>query len=149
MSKGKRHIKILEMIANNEIETQDDLVDNLHSQGYDVTQATASRDIKELSLIKVPLQDGRYKYSVPSEQRTNPFNRLKRVMKDSFVRLDEAGQLIVVKTLPGNANAIGDLIDDLEWDGLLGTICGDDTILMICRSEEYAPSISAQILDLL
>lgn len=149
MNKGQRHIKILEAIAKNEIETQDGLVNFLQNQGYDVTQATVSRDIKELSLLKVPLRDGRYKYSLPSEQRTNPLARLKRVMKDSFVRLDEAGQLIVIKTLPGNAHAIGDLIDDLEWDGLLGTICGDDTILLICRSEKYTPAISGQFLDLL
>lgn len=149
MNKGQRHIKILELIAHREIETQDELVDTLRREGYNVTQATVSRDIKELSLVKVPMQNGQYKYSLPSGQRSNPLARLKRALRDGFVRLDEAGQLIVVKTLPGNAHAIGDLVDDLEWDGLVGTLCGDDTILMICQSETYTPQISNQFLNLL
>lgn len=149
MNKGRRHIKITEAISKNEIETQDGLVNYLRNSGYDVTQATISRDIKELGLLKIPLVDGRYKYGLPSDQRSNPLSRLKRMMRDSFIRLDEAGQLIVMKTLPGNAHAIGDLVDDLEWDGLVGTICGDDTILLICRSEAYTPTISRELLDLL
>lgn len=149
MNKGQRHIKILELIAHREIETQDELVDTLRKEGYNVTQATVSRDIKELSLVKVPMQSGQYKYSLPSGQRSNPLARLKRALKDGFVRLDEAGQLIVVKTLPGNAHAIGDLVDDLDWDGLVGTLCGDDTILLICRSHEDTPQISNQFLNLL
>ncbi|HET7627491.1 MAG TPA: transcriptional regulator ArgR [Bacillales bacterium] len=149
MNKSQRHIKIMELIAQKEIETQDELVDTLRRQGYNVTQATVSRDIKELSLVKVPMQNGRYKYSLPSGQRTNPLSRLKRVLRDGFVRLDEAEQLIVVKTLPGNAHAIGDLLDDLDWDGLVGTLCGDDTILLICRSKQHAPEISERFLSLL
>lgn len=149
MNKGQRHIKILELIAHREIETQDELVDTLRNEGYNVTQATVSRDIKELSLVKVPMQNGRYKYSLPSGQRSNPLARLKRALKDGFVRLDEAGQLIVVKTLPGNAHAIGDLVDDLDWEGLVGTLCGDDTILMICRSADVTSEISDRFLKLL
>ncbi|HEU5141507.1 MAG TPA: transcriptional regulator ArgR [Bacillales bacterium] len=149
MNKGQRHIKILELIAHNEIETQDELVESLRKDGYNVTQATVSRDIKELSLVKVPMQNGRYKYSPPSGQRSNPLARLKRVLRDGFIRIDEAGQLIVVKTLPGNAHAIGDLVDDLDWEGLVGTLCGDDTILLICRSEKHAPEISNRFLSLL
>lgn len=149
MNKGQRHIKILEVIDQYEIQTQDELVETLRNQGYNVTQATVSRDIKELSLVKVPMQNGGYKYSVPTGGRSNPLARLKRVMRDGFVRLDEAGQLIVIKTLPGNAHAIGSLLDDLDWEGLVGTLCGDDTILVICLSKEHAPDISARILDLL
>ena len=95
MSKGQRHIKIREIIANNDIETQDDLVFALKSAGYNVTQATVSRDIKELHLIKVPLSDGRYKYSLPADQRFNPLQKLKRNMMDAFVRIDSAGHLLV------------------------------------------------------
>lgn len=149
MNKGQRHIKILELIAHNEIETQDELVNTLRKQGYNVTQATVSRDIKELSLVKVPMQNGRYKYSLPSGQRSNPLARLKRALKDGFVHLDEAGQLIVIKTLPGNAHAIADLVDDLDWEGLVGTLGGDDTILLICRSAEVTPEISSRFLSLL
>lgn len=149
MTKGQRHIKIREIIANNDIETQDDLVDELKSAGYNVTQATVSRDIKELHLVKVPLLDGRYKYSLPADQRFNPLQKLRRNLMDAFVRIDSAGNLIVMKTLPGNAMAIGALIDNLDWDEILGTICGDDTCLIICRSPEHTDEITNRFLEML
>ena len=83
MNKGQRHIKIREIIANNDIETQDDLVDELKKAGYNVTQATISRDIKELHLVKVPLMDGKYKYSLPADQRFNPLQKLKQIGRAS------------------------------------------------------------------
>jgi transcriptional regulator of arginine metabolism len=149
MNKGQRHIKIREIIANNEIETQDDLVDELKNAGYNVTQATVSRDIKELHLVKVPLIDGRYKYSLPADQRFNPLQKLRRNLMDAFVRVDAAGHLLVMKTLPGNAMAIGALIDHLEWDEILGTICGDDTLLIICKTPEDTEAISNRFLEML
>ncbi|MEK3721676.1 transcriptional regulator AhrC/ArgR [Paenibacillus sp. FSL H8-0034] len=147
--KGQRHIKIREIITNNEIETQDELVDRLKSAGYTVTQATISRDIKELHLIKVPLDDGRYKYSVPADQRYNPLHRLKRALNDHFVHIDYTDNLVVLKSLPGTANAIGSLVDSLEWPEIMGTICGDDTILMICRGKEQSSKVVNQILSML
>ncbi|WP_240413974.1 transcriptional regulator AhrC/ArgR [Paenibacillus periandrae] len=147
--KGQRHIKIREIITNNEIETQDELVDRLKSAGYTVTQATISRDIKELHLIKVPLDDGRYKYSVPADQRYNPIHRLKRALNDHFVHIDYTDNLVVLKSLPGTANAIGSLVDSLEWPEIMGTICGDDTILMICRGKEQSSKVVNQILSML
>ncbi|MDP4161614.1 MAG: transcriptional regulator ArgR [Bacillota bacterium] len=149
MNKGQRHIKIREIIASNDIETQDDLVDVLKSGGYQVTQATVSRDIKELHLVKVPLSDGRYKYSLPADQRFNPLQKLKRALMDAFVRIDAAGHLLVMKTLPGNAMAIGALIDNLDWDEILGTICGDDTLLIICRQQEDTDLITNRFLEML
>lgn len=149
MNKGQRHIKIREIITNNDIETQDDLVDELKSQGVNVTQATVSRDIKELHLVKVPLLDGRYKYSLPADQRFNPLQKLKRALMDAFVRIDAAGHLLVMKTLPGNAMAIGALIDNLDWDEILGTICGDDTLLIICRTPEDTGVITDRFLEML
>jgi len=149
MSKGQRHIKIRDIIANNDIETQDDLVFALKSAGYNVTQATVSRDIKELHLIKVPLSDGRYKYSLPADQRFNPLQKLKRNMMDAFVRIDSAGHLLILKTLPGNAMAIAALIDNLDWDDVVGTVSGDDTILVICRTEKDTEIVSNRFLDLL
>lgn len=149
MNKGQRHIKIREIIANKEIETQDELVDNLKNAGFNVTQATVSRDIKELHLVKVPMQDGRYKYSLPADQRFNPLQKLKRALMDSFVRIDSANNLIVMKTLPGNANAVGALIDNLDWNEILGTICGDDTILIICRTTDDSPILSKRFLEML
>ncbi|RFU60005.1 transcriptional regulator ArgR [Bacillus sp. V59.32b] len=149
MNKGQRHIKIREIIANNDIETQDDLVDELKNAGFNVTQATVSRDIKELHLVKVPLMDGRYKYSLPADQRFNPLQKLKRMLIDAFVRIDSASNLLVMKTLPGNAQAIGALIDNLDWEEILGTICGDDTCLIICRTQEDTETISNKFLDML
>ncbi len=149
MNKGQRHIKIRDLIANSDIETQDDLVERLRNMGFNVTQATVSRDIKELHLVKVPLMDGRYKYSLPADQRFNPLQKLKRTLTDAFVRIDFAGHLLVMKTMPGNAQAIGALIDNLDWEEIVGTICGDDTCLIICRKESDTDIISQRFLDML
>ncbi|GBF11047.1 arginine repressor [Tepidibacillus sp. HK-1] len=147
--KGKRHLKIRELIANKDIETQDELVDELRNAGFQVTQATISRDIKELHLVKVPIEDGRYKYSLPADQRFNPLHKLKRTLSDSFVGIDSTENLIILKTLPGNANALGALIDHLQWNEIMGTICGDDTCLIICRTKENAKEISKKFLEML
>lgn len=149
MNKGQRHIKIRDIITNNDIETQDDLVDTLKEAGFNVTQATVSRDIKELHLVKVPLMDGRYKYSLPADQRFNPLQKLKRSLMDAFVKVDSAGHLLVMKTLPGNAMAIGALIDHLDWEEILGTICGDDTCLIICRTPDDTEKITNRFLEML
>ncbi|MBM7097274.1 MULTISPECIES: transcriptional regulator AhrC/ArgR [Alteribacter] len=149
MNKGQRHIKIREIITNNEVETQDDLVAFLRNAGFNVTQATVSRDIKELHLVKVPMMDGRYKYSLPADQRFNPLQKLKRALMDSFVSIEHTNNLIVMKTMPGNANAVGALIDNLDWNEVLGTICGDDTILIICRLETDTEPVSERFLDML
>lgn len=149
MNKGQRHIKIREIIGNNEIETQDELVDRLRDAGYNVTQATVSRDIKELHLVKVPMTDGRYKYSLPADQKFNPLQKIKRVLVDSFVAIDCADNLVVMKTMPGNANAIAVLIDNLQWQEVMGTICGDDTILIICRSKDNSKEVVQRFLDML
>ncbi|MFJ7975121.1 transcriptional regulator AhrC/ArgR [Peribacillus sp. JNUCC 23] len=149
MNKGQRHIRIRDIITNNDIETQDDLVDALKNAGFSITQATISRDIKELHLVKVPLMDGRYKYSLPADQRFNPLQKLKRMLIDAFVKIDSASHFLVLKTLPGNAQAIGALIDHLDWEEILGTICGDDTCLIICRTPEDTEEISNRFLDML
>lgn len=147
--KGQRHIKIREILASGEIETQDELVDALRNAGFPVTQATVSRDIKELHLIKTPLPDGRYKYALPAEQRFNPIHRLKRALSDHFISIDYTDNLIVMKCMPGTANAIGALIDNLEWAEVMGTICGDDTILIICRSKTTSEQVMEQILAMI
>lgn len=147
--KAHRQMKIREIITSNEIETQDDLAIELGKSGLTVTQATISRDIKEMHLMKVPLPDGRYKYSLPSDQKFNPAQKLKRALNDNFLSIDFADNLIVMKSLPGTANAIGIQVDNLEWPGIMGTICGDDTILLICRSKEHSQDIVNQILDII
>lgn len=149
MNKGQRHIRIRDIIAKNDIETQDDLVFQLKTAGYNVTQATVSRDIKELHLVKVPLADGRYKYSLPADQRFNPIQKLHRALADAFISIDGASHFLVMKAIPGNANAIAALIDQLDWDEILGTISGDDTILIMCRSEENREAIKNRLLEML
>ncbi|OCS90898.1 transcriptional regulator AhrC/ArgR [Caryophanon latum] len=149
MNKGQRHIRIRDIIAKNDIETQDDLVYQLKAAGYNVTQATVSRDIKELHLVKVPLADGRYKYSLPADQRFNPIQKLHRALADAFISIDGASHFLVMKAIPGNANAIAALIDQLDWDEILGTISGDDTILIMCRSEDKREAIKNRLLEML
>ena len=147
--KKRRHAKILELINSNDIETQEELQAFILKNGYEVTQATISRDIKELHLIKVPLQDGRYKYSLPADQRFNPIQKLHRALADAFVSIDGTSHMLVMKTLPGNAHAIGSLLDHLDWEEILGTICGDDTILIICREESEREEIKNRLLEML
>lgn len=145
--KSMRQFKIREIITSEEIETQEELVEALRTSGMQVTQATVSRDIKELMLVKVPLSEGRYKYSMPMEQqRQNPVHKLKRAMLDHFTHIDYTDNLVVLKCLPGTANAIGGLIDNMEWPEVMGTICGDDTILIICRTKEQSVYIVEQLL---
>jgi transcriptional regulator of arginine metabolism len=145
--KGQRHIKIREIINQRDIETQDELVEALRESGFQVTQATVSRDIKELVLIKVPTDEGDYKYSMPTDQRYNPVIKLKRALVDNFVHIDHTGNLVVMKCLPGTANSVAVLLDNMEWNQIMGTICGDDTILMICRIEEDSEYVITQIMS--
>ncbi|WAA11416.1 transcriptional regulator AhrC/ArgR [Fervidibacillus halotolerans] len=149
MSKEKRHLKITEIVSKFDIETQDELVALLHKEGFPVTQATVSRDIKELHLVKIPSKNGRYKYSLPVERRFNPLEKLRKSLFDVFVKIDMVNQFIVLKTIPGNAQAIGALIDQLEWSEIVGSICGDDTCLIIMRSERDAETFKNKILDML
>lgn len=148
-SKLQRHLKIREIIARYDIETQEELVEYLKNAGFNVTQATVSRDIKELHLIKVPSKNGEYKYSLPSDQRYNPMEKLQKLLVDAFVKINIAGHLVILKTIPGNANAVGNLIDQLEWDEILGTVCGDDTCLIIAATPKDAKSVKNKLVNML
>jgi len=149
MNKGQRHIRIREIISNYEVETQDELVDRLREAGFRVTQATVSRDIKELHLVKVPLPDGRYKYSLPTEPKFNPLNKLKLMLAEFFVSIDYADHFIVLKTMPGHANSVAELIDNLPWEEIMGTISGDNTILILCRTKENAEEVVQRLKQML
>lgn len=142
-------MKIRELITKYEISTQDELVERLKELGFNVTQATVSRDIKELHLVKVPSSNQNYTYSLPADQRFNPSEKLKRMMMDAFVHIDHTSHFIVLKTLPGNAQAVGALIDHLEWEDIMGTICGDDTCLIICRTEDKTKDVKQRFLNML
>ncbi|QHW30270.1 transcriptional regulator ArgR [Paenibacillus rhizovicinus] len=147
--KSVRQMKIRELITGQIIETQDDLVESLRTAGLQVTQATVSRDIKEMQLVKVSIEDGRYKYSIPQETRTHSISKLKRTLSDHFLHIDYTDNLVVMKCLPGTANAICAMIDNMEWIEVMGTICGDDTILMICRSKPQSAEIVDRLLGLM
>jgi|SRR5690625_1705792 len=149
MSKLQRHIKIRELITEKEIETQDELVYQLKKAGYKVTQATVSRDIKELQLVKVTSANNKSTYSLPADQRFNPLEKLKRLIMDVFVKIDSTSHFVLLKTLPGNAQAVGALIDNLDWEEIMGTICGDDTCLIICRSEDLSEVVKERFINML
>ncbi|WP_256757180.1 transcriptional regulator AhrC/ArgR [Cohnella sp. WQ 127256] len=147
--KGKRQRKIRELISTREIETQEELVEALSMEEMHVTQATVSRDIKELQLIKVPLEDGRYKYSLPQDQRFNPSHKLKRALLDHFIGAEAAENLVVLKCLPGTAGTISSLIDGMEWPEIIGTIGGDDTTLIISKSKSHGEDVLKRISDMM
>ncbi|EKU49851.1 transcriptional regulator AhrC/ArgR [Staphylococcus massiliensis] len=147
--KSVRHIKIREIITNEQIETQEELVKRLNDFELNVTQATVSRDIKELQLIKVPAPTGHYVYSLPNDRKYHPLEKLGRYLMDSFVNIEGTDNLLVLKTLPGNAQSIGAILDQIDWDEVLGTICGDDTCLLICRNKDAAKEIKDRIFNML
>jgi len=139
--KYSRQAKILELIDKYVIETQEELAEKLKEVGMDVTQATVSRDIKELRLIKVMTEDGRYKYAPFSQTENMLTNKLLTVFSESFVSCDYANNIVIVKTLPGMAQAAASAVDSLKWTEILGTIAGDDTIMIVCRAEKFAEEL--------
>lgn len=140
--KGLRHARIKEFIENQVIETQEELADILKKEGIEITQATVSRDIKELMLIKVPVGDGRYRYAFPQEP--NAFfsqSRTARVFQDSVVAIDYSENIVVLKTLPGMAQAVAATVDNSRWPEILGTVAGDDTIFIVVKPVEAVPAL--------
>ena len=139
--KYNRHAKILDIIENYEIDTQDELADKLREIGMDVTQATISRDIKELRLVKVMTTGGKYRYSSIHSDGGNMNDRLLVIIKQAFVSCDYANNILVIKTLPGMGQAVAATMDSLGWNDIVGTIAGDDTILIVCRAEKIAEEL--------
>ncbi len=139
--KYSRHAKILEIIEKNVIETQDEIAEKLKKLGFDVTQATVSRDIKELRLIKVMTEGGSYKYAPFTQSDNAVSNKLLTIFSESYASSDYANNIVVVKTLPGMAQACASAIDSLKWPEIVGTIAGDDTIMIICRAEKIAEEL--------
>ena len=140
--KKDRLAKILEIIKNKDVETQEELCEILQKEGYNVTQATVSRDIKNLGLIKVTGSSGRYKYAVMDKNETAVSDKLMAVFEHSFVSAEYANNIIVVKTLPGMAQGAASTIDSMKFEEVLGTIAGDDTILIVVRTENDGKKIT-------
>lgn len=139
--KISRHSKILEIIENNLIETQEELAEQLKSKGVNVTQATVSRDIKELRLIKVLSDDGRYKYAAMKDQNTMLTERLLKTFAETVLSIDFAGNIIVIKTFSGAANAAGEAIDALDIKEMVGSVAGDNTIFILVRNADNVPAL--------
>lgn len=145
-----RYTKIKEIVQSRPIETQEELAKALQEEGIEVTQATVSRDIKELMLIKVPTSDGHYRYALSQEQNMlMSKNRMARLFQDSIVHVDSALNQIVIHTMPGSANMVAAAIDLAKWENVIGTIAGDDTILIITNSTESVPKITKVIVTLM
>ena len=142
--KSTRHSLILEIIEQKDIETQEELAEELKRRGVKVTQATVSRDIKELRLLKVLSDHGGYKYATVERADKGMSERFIRILSESVISLDNVGNLIVIKTLSASANAAAEAIDSMKWSEVLGSIAGDNTILVIARSEEAVESLMAR-----
>lgn len=131
-----RQSKIIELINKNDIETQEDLADLLTKAGYNVTQATISRDIRELKLTKISVDDGKQKYIVLNNTETGLSEKFVRVLKDGFVSMDMAQNIIIVKTVSGMAMAVAAALDALHIQGIMGCIAGDDTVMCVIKTTE-------------
>lgn len=130
--KTKRHKKILELIQSRNISTQEEVAEALRDQGFNVTQATVSRDIKELGLIKVSIGNDQSKYALPMEVTVSE-RRLKFMIKEFVLKYDYSENIIVLKTPPGTAQAVASVIDNAQWNEVIGTVAGDDTILLVIK----------------
>ncbi len=143
--KSARQEKILELIVRYEIETQDELIEKLRREGFDVTQATASRDIKELKLTKTQTNKGKYRYVRPITNDSAPGANFNAALAASIISIDVGENIVVVRTYPGMANAVATGIDSIRHSDILGSVAGDDTILIVTRAKEIAMEICEQV----
>ena len=147
--KNKRQNKILELISKHDIETQEDLIEKLRLEGFTVTQATVSRDIRELKLSKVTTERGLYKYIQPQHHARVNMAKFNLALADSIVSVDYACNNVVIKTFPSMAPTIASSIDGIASPDILGCVAGDDCIIVVTRTEDDAADISEKILGLM
>jgi len=147
--KAKRHAAILRIIQERVIQTQDELTRELHRAGIEVTQATVSRDIKQLGLVKEPDGGGTYRYCLPrARSNTGIQERLRRAFNDYVVGVDYSGNLVVIKTMPGTAQGVAAAIDRMEWPEVVGTVAGDDAIIVVIRDMQGVEHRNESTVDL-
>ena len=145
MVKARRHQRILDIVRSKPIQTQEDLSAELAREGMSVTQATISRDIKELRLIKAPVGDGSYRYTVPVDRNIDDINRrIERVFREAVISVEDSDNIVVIKTLEGAAQAVGAIVDDLDWPEVVGSLAGDDTIFVVVKPADKALEIMAR-----
>ena len=147
--KTVRQVTILDIIEKNDIETQEELADALRLRGIQVTQATVSRDIKELRLLKVLTPMGTYKYATADKAENGLTERFIRMLAESLLSVAASNNLIVVKTLNGSAGVAAEALDSLHWPEVLGSLAGDNTILLVIRGQEDVPAVMARIQDMM
>ncbi len=143
--KLERRSKIIELIGKYQIETQEELGERLEQEGFAVTQATISRDIRELKLTKVSVDGIHQKYTLLQEKETNLYHKYVRVLQDGFLWMDQAENILVIKTISGMAMAIAAALDNLEVPGVVGTIAGDDTVMCAIHSVGEVPGVMTRI----
>lgn len=147
--KTVRQVAILDIIEKQEIETQEELASALNARGIRVTQATVSRDIKELRLLKLLTPSGKYKYATGDQADNNLTDRFIRMLAESLLSVSSANNLIVVKTLSGSANVAAEALDSMHWPEVLGTLAGDNTVLLIIRSNEETITVTSRIREMM
>lgn len=136
--KTRRHAKILELIKEFDIDTQEELLRYLRESGFDVTQATVSRDIKELRLVKTQSRTGNYKYSTGGETGNDMSSRFHSLFSDSVLSVEAAQNIVVIKSMTGMAQAVCAALDSAHPQSFVGTLAGDDTIFIVCKDTESA-----------
>ena len=134
--KVSRHAKIIELISQYDIETQEELAEYLNNAGFKVTQATVSRDIRDLKLTKVSLNGGKQKYVIHRQDEDGMSEKYIRVLRDGYMSMDMAQNILVIKTVPGMAMAVGAALDELNWKEIVGCIAGDDTIMCAIKTAD-------------
>ena len=143
--KTDRHAQILRLVRENDIGTQEELAEKLNESGFRVTQATVSRDIRELKLTKVAGENGKMRYALMQQRAQSEEGRYIRVLKDAFVSMDVADSLVVVRTASGMAMAAAAVLDELQMDELVGSIAGDNTIMCAARSHQEAVALMEKL----
>ena len=147
--KSKRHSKIIEIINSKAIETQEELAEELKSAGFEATQATVSRDIKTLRLIKIQGSDGKYRYSIINQNKNDMLEKLSSILINTVISVENIDKIVVVKTISGSASAAAEAIDRLELGEIAGTIAGDNTIFILVRTLEKAQELVERISKML
>ena len=144
-----RQNRIVELISENVVDTQEKIAELLGASGFEVTQATVSRDIKELQLVKTPYGSGKYKYTLPEHNTRQQTDRFGKIFKDTIVSAVSSGNMIVVKTLTGCASAACEAIDSLEFSHILGSLAGDNTVFIVCDDAENAAALALRFEELI
>lgn len=146
--KPRRQVRILDIVRNSVIETQEQLVDLLANEGIHATQATVSRDIRELGLIKTPTPDGRLRYALP-EIGPAPSDRLMEIFRSSVLHVDYSGNTVVLHTLSATAEAVAEAVDSLHVEGVIGSLAGERTVFLVVRPPDASGRVASHLRDLI